>query len=237
VLQGFVGFIVGVVLTVVFLAYQPQLIGDVQQGMSDLGQGTQRLTDRADDNDVALSLSHRFAPDQADERGDDSTDEPDRYADRRDDGADDGNAYGDPQDQRSYDDTMHAPDDGRDDRGRFADVEGASCRGSIALENRSEHSVEIHLHGQDGRALTTDNGDETVDLRPGEHSERDVRAQGNCDHLNAPGALTVEAEICPLNDGQRAGTCHTEDLPVDNGPSHAAQGEPIPERQASAPRG
>jgi hypothetical protein len=233
VLQGFAGFVVGVLLTVVFLAYQPQLIGDVQQGMSDLGQGTQRLSDRADDSDVALSLSRRFTSDEPGDPDERANSERDRTAD----GRDDGGAYGDARDDRSYQDDAQAPDDVRGDRGRFAEERGASCVGSIALENRSEHSVEIHLHGQDGRALTTDNGDETVDLRPGEHGEREVRAGGDCDRLNAPGALTVEAEICPLNDGERAGTCHTEDLPVDSSPSSAAESAPSPERQASAPRG
>jgi hypothetical protein len=229
VLQGFFGFVLGVILTVVTLAYQPQLIGDVQQGLNDLGSGASRLADRDDPNDVALSLTRRFASDDPathDERSydDHGGNAADQYADRRDD---------------SYRRDSYQSAIDRNSSDRFGDRNDGSsrtCRGSIALENHSGHSVEVHLRGQNDGAVAASEGDETVDLQPGERADRDVRAQGDCDRLNAPGGLTVEAEICPLNGPQHAGTCHTENLPVDSGPSDTAESRP--ERQAAGdPRG
>ncbi len=242
-LQGFFGFVLGVISTAVLLAYQPQLIGDLQQGMSDLGQGASQLGDRDGSNDVALSLTRRFAPENADTR-----DVPDQYADRNgytpDQSADRGGYRPDQSAERSGDSwrgDSNDPSNDRHDRysgDRTAGRGGASgaCRGAIALENRSERSVEVHLHGQSDSTVTANEGDDTVDLRPGDRVERDVRAQGDCDRLNSPGGITVEAEICPLNDPQRAGTCHAENLPVDSGPADTA--ERARERQvASEPRG
>lgn len=189
VLQGFFGFVIGVLASFLLLAYEPQLIGDVQQGLNDLHSGASNLSG----NEVAIAVGRPFI-DPAGSR-------PADYG-----SGSYGQAYGADFRSRSYGTDQYA--NGAATGEPYDSGLNRTCIGSIVLSNRSARRVEIRPQPS---GIEMDDP-APIALDPGTSVERRVLASGDCDRLNQPGAVVMTAEVCPL-DGRDSG-CYPASLPV-----------------------
>jgi hypothetical protein len=250
VLQGFFGFVLGVIATALLLTYQPQLIGDLHQGFEDAREGALHLAHARDDVTIGLSRPFEREGDQGETNNDGNGRESDngregtrssydRDAYERDtarspqdlhDGQE-SRQQGSSGDYGAYDDrgsdTRGIRSNFRDQGGRPDSPESVACRGVLSIENRTDRTIESRISAgrYDGRPAALGNDGFRVELRPGEHVERTVRVMSpgpDCDGLNTDGALTLVTETCPV---QRS----NQDC------SHGETSLDLSERTASAP--